>query len=304
MARNYKALARTYQAGPCLLVGIITTAGLVALGFFLPENVPGVALAIVALGAVQLWYQLTQEADYRKHIDSGGGKASTGPAVGVGLACLVGILLAIFGIVLVSSGGSIFADYGERLEFNGGKLYYKSDVTEEQATSLGNYLVEGGFFDNTEKSVQVTRSGDVYEFRIIVAKESDRNLGLHIAAAQLASELSAGVFNNAPVEVHICDEFFETIKKIPAMAQEDIGGDRREQSPPKKGPTPRDPKPKPAGGVSKPRTYVIRSGDTLSAIAKKFGVTVESLQSLNGISNPHKLSVGTRLRIPKKPSRN
>ncbi|MEG3341002.1 LysM peptidoglycan-binding domain-containing protein [Streptococcus suis] len=44
-------------------------------------------------------------------------------------------------------------------------------------------------------------------------------------------------------------------------------------------------------------TYTVKSGDTLSGIAAKFGTTVSALQSLNGISNPDKIQVGQVLKI-------
>ena len=47
-----------------------------------------------------------------------------------------------------------------------------------------------------------------------------------------------------------------------------------------------------------PRTYTVVAGDTLSEIAERFGTTVEILASLNGISDPSKLSVGQVLNLP------
>ncbi|HEL2384477.1 TPA: LysM peptidoglycan-binding domain-containing protein, partial [Streptococcus suis] len=44
-------------------------------------------------------------------------------------------------------------------------------------------------------------------------------------------------------------------------------------------------------------TYTVKSGDTLSGIAARFGTTVSALQSLNGISNPDKIQVGQVLKI-------
>ncbi len=44
--------------------------------------------------------------------------------------------------------------------------------------------------------------------------------------------------------------------------------------------------------------YVVAQGDTLSAIAKRFGVSLADLQKLNGITDPDTITVGQRLRIP------
>ncbi|WP_204988009.1 phage tail tip lysozyme [Sporolactobacillus pectinivorans] len=44
-------------------------------------------------------------------------------------------------------------------------------------------------------------------------------------------------------------------------------------------------------------TYTVESGDTLSGIALKFGVTVSQLQSWNSISDPNKIYVGQVLKL-------
>ena len=45
-------------------------------------------------------------------------------------------------------------------------------------------------------------------------------------------------------------------------------------------------------------TYTVQSGDTLGGIAKRFGVTVDSLARANGITNPNLIRVGMKLTIP------
>ena len=45
-------------------------------------------------------------------------------------------------------------------------------------------------------------------------------------------------------------------------------------------------------------TYVVRSGDTLFSIARKFGVTVAAIARANGITNTSLIFVGQRLVIP------
>lgn len=52
------------------------------------------------------------------------------------------------------------------------------------------------------------------------------------------------------------------------------------------------------GGVRGPRTYVVRSGDMLSAIAERFSVTIEALIAANHIPNPEFLELGQTLVIP------
>jgi LysM repeat protein len=46
------------------------------------------------------------------------------------------------------------------------------------------------------------------------------------------------------------------------------------------------------------RIYRVRSGDTLSGIAQRFGTTVDALVEANGIENPDLIFPGQRLLIP------
>jgi N-acetylmuramoyl-L-alanine amidase len=60
----------------------------------------------------------------------------------------------------------------------------------------------------------------------------------------------------------------------------------------------------PGGGPAQPEytsvaaVYTVVPGDSLSAIASRYGVPVGDLIAFNGISNPDLLLAGTRLRIP------
>ena len=51
-------------------------------------------------------------------------------------------------------------------------------------------------------------------------------------------------------------------------------------------------------GGRPPASYTLRAGDTLSAVAARFGVSVDQLATTNGISNIHRVYAGTRLSIP------
>lgn len=44
--------------------------------------------------------------------------------------------------------------------------------------------------------------------------------------------------------------------------------------------------------------YTVKKGDTLSAIASKYGTTYQALAAYNGISNPNVISVGQQIKIP------
>lgn len=50
-------------------------------------------------------------------------------------------------------------------------------------------------------------------------------------------------------------------------------------------------------GVTSAVYYTVKSGDTLSGIAAKYGTTYTKLASMNGISNPNKIYVGQKIRV-------
>src|SRR5699024_241551 len=54
---------------------------------------------------------------------------------------------------------------------------------------------------------------------------------------------------------------------------------------------------KPKPNTSKTQTYKIKSGDTLSGIAKKFGTTVSNLQKLSNIKNASKIYAGQTIKV-------
>lgn len=45
-------------------------------------------------------------------------------------------------------------------------------------------------------------------------------------------------------------------------------------------------------------TYTIQKGDSLSAIAKRYGVTASDLAAANGIANPNRIRIGQKIKVP------
>jgi LysM repeat protein len=59
--------------------------------------------------------------------------------------------------------------------------------------------------------------------------------------------------------------------------------------------------PPPTGPSPSPGTYIVRPGDTLAAIAARYGTTVAAIMSANNLYNPNFIYVGQRLVIPSGP---
>ncbi|HEX8290040.1 MAG TPA: hypothetical protein VF556_18810 [Pyrinomonadaceae bacterium] len=124
---------------------------------------------------------------------------------------IIGGILVIAVLLGVGLGCS---QLGTKLKFDGGELYYTTNVTADEAQALGNNLVESGFFNGRRISVQLDKSDSTYQFRMVVKPEfrNDKSYAqtLRLFAAQLSSE----VFNDEPVEIHICDESFKTLRVV------------------------------------------------------------------------------------------
>ena len=60
------------------------------------------------------------------------------------------------------------------------------------------------------------------------------------------------------------------------------------------------PAPKAAKADEKPKykTYTVKSGDTLSGIGAKFGVSYQAIAKLNQIKNPDLIFPGQKFKIP------
>lgn len=119
------------------------------------------------------------------------------------------LLIAIIAITFSSC-----QNYGTEKEFNGVSLFYTENVTEDEADKLIDYLKENKFDDGSEKAIQLEKEGDTYQFRMVIKEGYDEKEDFLQLAKYIASELSVEVFDNAPVEVHLCDKYLETLKVI------------------------------------------------------------------------------------------
>lgn len=54
----------------------------------------------------------------------------------------------------------------------------------------------------------------------------------------------------------------------------------------------------PGGGTSNVRSYTVRAGDTLAAVAQRYNINLYTLAAYNGIYNINRIYVGQRLLIP------
>lgn len=120
------------------------------------------------------------------------------------------ILLSI--ILFLSCSG-----YGDKEVFNATEVYYKGEITKEEATLLGNYLVSSEFADGREKSVQLIKNEENgnYVFRMVANEKAQKEKTYEILFKALAMQISDSVFSGKPVDFDVCNNTFESVKYIP-----------------------------------------------------------------------------------------
>ena len=126
--------------------------------------------------------------------------------------CSVGFLGVMFLTVLFAVS---CANYGKEKTFNGTQVFYTSNVTESDADKLGKYLVDFGFADGESKTVQLNKTGSVYEFRMVVKKGTEQDQEYRDLGKLIAAEISEYCFNGARVETHFCDDKLKTLIVLP-----------------------------------------------------------------------------------------
>jgi putative Ca2+/H+ antiporter (TMEM165/GDT1 family) len=102
LAMNYRRLGDMTAAITALVSGFIVTSLTLVIAFFLPDNFPSSILSMVSTATMYQVAKSLQNNAYERHLAKGGSKASTWGATGVGVLCMVCILVVIFGVVIAS----------------------------------------------------------------------------------------------------------------------------------------------------------------------------------------------------------
>ncbi len=130
----------------------------------------------------------------------------------------IAAILVLFAIVCTSCNG-----YGTKLEYQKTEVYYTSKVDKKEAQKLGDFLISANFADGNRKSVQLTKddSNGNYIFRMVTTKEASESKYYETIFKLFSKQISDSVFNKSPVDFHICDNTFKTLKVIPFEDKKD-----------------------------------------------------------------------------------
>jgi len=97
--RNYVVLGDRSLAERPLWIGLVSTVGLLAVGFLLPPHFPSVLLPILSVAAAQALATWCFKEPYEKRSANGGASGSWWMVVGISLISLLAIVGMVFAIV-------------------------------------------------------------------------------------------------------------------------------------------------------------------------------------------------------------
>jgi hypothetical protein len=106
--------------------------------------------------------------------------------------------------------------FGPKIEYAGGEeIYYTKGATEADARALGAFLRGVGFFDGqSPKSVQVSFDGKRPVIAFVVEDWTLEDPQLHQEFRTIGQQASERTFGGRPVEIHLCDEYFNVKKRL------------------------------------------------------------------------------------------
>lgn len=129
-------------------------------------------------------------------------------------------ILNLILLILITSFFSC-SGYGKKLKYQKTEVYYTNKVEKTDAEKLGDFLVRTKFADENEKSIQLSKNEENgnYQFRMVTTKEAAEDGSYETIFKVYAKQISDSVFNKKPVDFHVCDNTFKTLKVIPFVAE-------------------------------------------------------------------------------------
>ena len=111
-------------------------------------------------------------------------------------------------------------NYGKKIAIKKSEVYYKDGASEQEAKSLGDWLLKSGWFDETTThSAQLTKDGDVFVVHLVVDPKKlgdDKAMVMNLWAMQ--SVVSEGAFNGAATRIVLADEKLKDLKQLDPVA--------------------------------------------------------------------------------------
>lgn len=105
-------------------------------------------------------------------------------------------------------------NYGKLMRFGDDELYYTKEIDKQTAKKLGEFLRESKFFQSKGLQVQITKKGDVYQFKYVIKEGADKDDSYKATVGAFGQLISQNVFDNQRVDMHLCDDNFNTLATV------------------------------------------------------------------------------------------
>ncbi len=129
-----------------------------------------------------------------------------------------------FILLLAAIGLFSCTNYGDKVSKDFVEVYYKDNISKEQAQQTLDLLYPSWNDSGNQKSVQLIKTGDTVYFRMVVNEQKAKDIK-DDSYLQLANIISSSVFNGVPVNVDLTDNNFKTNRSLrfTKMDTEDYG---------------------------------------------------------------------------------
>ncbi len=210
MALNYRRLGDRRTFWTCLILSLVGTAALIAVGAILPDKTPSLPFAIAGIIAMAAIAKL-QAPQIDEHTRLRGGQlASRWKAAGIGALFFVLIAVIILGVVILADPPL------SKVAFGGGEeVYYKDQATKADAQRLGEFLQKAGFFSGkSPKTVMLSKDASGTTVSFVVSDSAARDPAVVEAFNKLRLQLQASSLDDQ-ITFRFCDPNLKLLRQIP-----------------------------------------------------------------------------------------
>jgi hypothetical protein len=125
-------------------------------------------------------------------------------------------LVGALGLLLVGMSGC--GGYGPKVQHGNIDVHYTEGATQAEADRLGNYLAKAWGDSGGRRTVQLKKTADGYQFRMVIKPEFQKDQQTLKQLQFDGARISRDVFDGAAVELHACDDHLKTLEVFPPRA--------------------------------------------------------------------------------------
>ena len=144
-----------------------------------------------------------------------------------------------------------------------------SDGSEKSIDQLADEVISGAWGNDDDRKKRLTEAG--YDYDAVQAKVNEK-LSNKKSVSEIVDEVIDGKWGNGEDRVKNLNAAGYDADEVQKKVNEKLG-------------------------ATSAVYYIVKSGDTLSGIAQKYGTTHTKLAQMNGISDPNKIYVDQKIRV-------